>query len=162
MPVPTVLSVDDSSDDAVLLQLACSTAKISFRLQSVESGEEAIAYLEGHGKYVDRVHFPLPRLILLDLKMPGKTGFDVLSWIRASPQLSRIPVVVLTSSVHTEDRARALELGARQYLVKPVGYAALEKLAETVDRILQHGVQQDTAFTGWQPNSASPNTPPAA
>jgi len=162
MSVPTVLSVDDSCDDAVLLRLACSTAKISFRLQSVQSGEEAIAYLEGRGKYADRVHFPLPDLILLDLKMPGKSGFDVLSWIRACPDLSRIPVLILTSSVHTKDRARALELGAKQYLVKPVGYAALEALAETVDRTLQQRALEDTGFAGRQYTSPSPNAPPMA
>jgi CheY-like chemotaxis protein len=136
MTGPTLLSVDDSSDDVMLLSLACRAAKVSFQFQSVDNGENAIAYLQGSQTYADRAQFPLPDLILLDLKMPGKSGFDVLAWIRSQSNLQGMPVVVLTSSVHAKDRARALELGARQYLVKPVSYEGLQSLVEIIDRQL--------------------------
>ncbi len=133
---PTILSVDDSSDDLMLLQFACEAVNVSFRLECVQSGEEAIAYLEGVHGYGDRASFPLPDLILLDLKMPGISGFEVLSWIRRHPTLRVLPVVVLTASVHPEDRARALALGASQFIVKPVNYDALQLLVQTIDRSL--------------------------
>ena len=137
MRTARILSVDDSSDDLMLLRLACNAAKVSFELLSVESGEKAIAYLETARAYADRERFPLPDLLLLDLKMPGKSGFDVLTWVRAQPDLDHLPVIILTSSVHAEDRARALGLGANQFLVKPVGYEGLQQLVRTLDQLLK-------------------------
>jgi CheY-like chemotaxis protein len=136
MRTAIILSVDDSSDDLMLLRLACSAAKVSFELVCVESGEKAIAYLETARACADRDRFPLPDLILLDLKMPGKSGFDVLRWVRAQPDFNDLPVKILTSSVHSEDRALALSLGANQFLVKPVGYDGLKQLVRTLDELL--------------------------
>jgi len=137
MRAATILSVDDSSDDLMLLRLACGSANVSFQLLSVESGEKAIAYLETARGHSDRERFPLPDLMLLDLKMPGKSGFDVLTWIRTQPDFAHLPVIILTSSVHAEDRSRALSLGANQFLVKPVGYEGLRQLVRTLDQLLQ-------------------------
>jgi CheY-like chemotaxis protein len=136
MKAPTVLAIDDTSDDLVLLRLACADARVSFRLQSVESGENAIAYLARSHLCLDQEGFPYPDLILLDLKMPGKSGFDVLAWIRGQPGLNQLPVIVLTSSIHPEDRSRALELGANHFLVKPVDYAALKEFVRIIDDAL--------------------------
>ncbi len=136
MAVRTVLSVDDSTEDVILLRFACHAAKVCFGIQSVDSGETAIAYLEGSHGYADREKFPVPDLVLLDLKMPGKSGFDVLTWVRAHRSFGHMPIVVFTSSIHPEDRARALELGANQYLVKPVSYEALKRLMGIIDRSL--------------------------
>ncbi len=131
-----VLDVDDSSDDQMLTQFACDAAGVSFEVRSVSSGENAIAYLEGRQRYSDRKQFPLPNLILLDLKMPGKSGFDVLAWIRSRDELKQVPVIVLTGSVHTADREKAIELGANQFWVKPANYEALQELMRVVEREL--------------------------
>lgn len=136
MPGPTVLTVDDSADDLMLLSLACEVAQVSFQVQSVQSGETAMAYLGGHQAYADRQIYPLPDLVLLDLKMPGKSGFDVLAWIRGQEHLKQLPVVIFTASVLVEDRERALELGATHFLVKPIGYEALQRLVREIDHLL--------------------------
>jgi CheY-like chemotaxis protein len=86
----------------------------------VSDGEEAVAYLKGEGKYADRYEYPLPSLLLLDLKMPRKNGFEVLEWIREQPGLRRLRVVVLTTSDAPDDIDRAYELGANAFMVKPL------------------------------------------
>ena len=150
-----VLHVDDSSDDLTLTQFACAAAGVSFEVRSVESGEKAIAYLEGSQIFADRTKFPLPDLILLDLKMPGKSGFDVLAWIRSHSHQTNVPVIIFTGSVHAEDRLRATELGANQFWVKPADYEALQQLMRTLDRQLTSGTQVTFASSpGPGPNSA--------
>src|SRR4029077_17895937 len=94
-------------------------------LQEVRNGEEAIAYLKGEGAYCDRIKFPLPPVMLLALDMPKKNGFDVLAWVRAQPVLKRLAIIILTSSMRTEDVERAFDLGATSFLVKPSGLEAL-------------------------------------
>ena len=90
--VITVLHIDDDPNDTELLRAASQAAKASFMLVNVEDGDQAIAYLSGREPYVDRNRFPLPKLILLDLKMPRATGFEVLRWIKQHPELGKIPV----------------------------------------------------------------------
>jgi CheY-like chemotaxis protein len=134
---PTVLNVDDSEDDVVMLQAACESVKVSFRFQSVEGGESAILYLQGAQPYSDRDCFPFPNLLLLDLKMPGKSGFDVLEWLRAqAPPLQQLPIIVFTASVHDEDAVRAFQLGADAYLVKPSDFNDLRRMVITIDAAL--------------------------
>ena len=135
---PTVLNVDDSEDDIVMLQAACDSAKVSFRFQSVDCGENAISYLQGIQPYADRERYPFPALLLLDLKMPGTSGFDVLESIRnpKHPSLQRLPVVVFTSSMHEPDAVRAFQLGADAYLVKPSDFEELRKMVMTIDALL--------------------------
>ena len=101
MAVPeqaVILLIDDDENDIVLAKKALAAAKIENPLYVVRDGEEAMAYLEGMGKYSDRAEFPLPDLILLDLKMPRLDGFELLSWIRKQPHLKALRVVMLTSS----------------------------------------------------------------
>jgi CheY-like chemotaxis protein len=88
-------------------------------LQVVADGEKAIAYLKGQGSYRNRAEYPLPSLVLLDLKLPKLDGFEVLKWIRAEPGLRNLPVIVLTSSEQIRDVNRAYQLGANSFLVKP-------------------------------------------
>jgi len=123
----TILLVDDSENDLILMNLAFKKAEFDCPLQMVCDGEEAIAYLEGDGNYVDRDKYPLPDLVLLDLNMPKKNGFEVLTWVRAQPALKRIPIMILTASIRTEDVELAYDLGANSFLVKP---AAIEDLIE--------------------------------
>ena len=90
-------------------------------------------YLAGRGDYADRITHPLSSLVLLDLKLPRKSGHEVLEWLRAQPALNRMPVVVLTSSKESRDVNRAYDLGANSYLVKPVAFADLLRMAQTLD-----------------------------
>ena len=117
-----ILLADDGEDDVTLVRRAFKKAGLLNPLQVVKDGDEAIAYLKGEGAYRNRLEFPLPDLLLLDLKMPRKNGFEVLQWIRAQPSLSALRVVVLTSSEEVVDVNRAYQLGANSFLVKPVDF----------------------------------------
>lgn len=108
----TVLHVEDDPNDTLLFQHACQKAGVVFNLQAVSDGDQAIAYLRGMDSFSDRAKHPMPKLILLDLKMPRISGFDVLSWLRSEGLLKAVPVVVLTSSNHDADVKRAYALGA--------------------------------------------------
>jgi CheY-like chemotaxis protein len=125
----TILLVDDSENDLTLMKVAFRRAGLNSPLQVVHNGEEAIAYLAGQGPYADRHEFPLPAVMLLDLNMPMKDGFDVLDWLRKQPGLKRLSPIVLTASLRAEDVERAFELGAHSYLVKP---AALDDLVAMI------------------------------
>lgn len=130
----TVLLAEDDPNDVLLLQRALRRLNNTCTLQVVEDGEAAIAYLAGQTPYSDRDRFPLPALLLLDLKLPRRTGHEVLAWLRQEPGLKRLPVVMLTSSRETEDVNRAYDLGVNSYLVKPVGSDALLDLLRTLHR----------------------------
>ena len=133
MNPPTILHIEDDSNDVLLLQHACRKAGGRFVLQTVSDGDEAISYLSGMDKFADRHSHPLPRLVLLDLKMPRVNGFEVLAWLRKNQDFKCVPVVVLTSSNHEADVRRAYELGANSYLVKPVGFDALVELLKAIE-----------------------------
>ena len=128
----TILLAEDSEDAVILLKLACKKSRLRNPMHVVADGEEAIQYLSGEGEFKHRNRFPLPSLLLLDLKMPKVDGFEVLSWLRARPGINRLPVVVLTSSSDPGDIARAYELGASSYLVKPIGF---DDLVELLNRL---------------------------
>src|SRR5687768_1741377 len=115
----TVLLVDDDSDAVLLFERAYQRAVISHPFKVVQSADEAIAYLTGEGRYADRAAYPMPALILLDIKMPGRTGFDVLDWIRKSSTVSPLRVVMLTGSPSGADVNRAYQMGANSYVTKP-------------------------------------------
>jgi|SRR6185312_9088497 len=132
----TILHVEDDPNDTLLFQHACRKAGIIFDLQAVSDGDQAMAYLRGLNNFSDRNKYPLPKLILLDLKMPRVSGFDVLTWLQSQDGLKRVPVIVLTSSYHDADVKRAYDLGAKCYLVKPVGFEALVELVKTLPSFL--------------------------
>lgn len=123
-----ILLVEDDSNDVLLIQRAFQKAGLREALKVVRDGSQAIDYLSGKGQYGNRDRFPVPFLVLLDLKMPGTNGFEVLEWLRAEPDLKRVLVVVLTSSNLQTDVDRAYELGANSYLVKPVEFAEMVNL----------------------------------
>jgi CheY-like chemotaxis protein len=129
----TVLHVDDDPNDTALLQAASRKAEVGFELQNVEDAEQAIAYLEGVGKYNDRAHYRMPTLVLLDLKMPRATGFEIMKWIRRHPRLSQLPIVVLSGSELQDDIRTAYAEGANSYLVKPLGFEALVDLVRSIN-----------------------------
>lgn len=132
MPEHAILIVEDDPNDVILIQRAFQRARVANPLRFAGDGEQAIAYLRGEGDYGDRTAHPLPVLILLDLKLPRVSGFEVLAWLRAQPVLRRIPVAILTSSAESPDINRAYDLGANSYLVKPVLFAALVELVQTL------------------------------
>jgi len=127
-----ILYVEDDKDDVFFMQRAFREAGLAGELIALPSGQQAIDYLAGDGKFAGREKHPLPCLVLLDLNMPGKSGFDVLKWIRAQPAISALPVVVLTSSRDETDIQRAYQHGANAYLLKP---ALPEKLADVLKTI---------------------------
>jgi CheY-like chemotaxis protein len=128
----TVLLVEDDANDVMLTARAFEQAGFVNPLQVVPDGEAAIAYLSGEGRYADRQRYPLPILLLLDLNLPRVSGFEVLAWLRAVPDIRRLPVIVLTSSEQSPDINRAYDQGANSYLVKPVGFERLLGLVKTV------------------------------
>ncbi len=127
-----ILLVEDNPNDVFLIKRAFERTKILNPIYVVEDGDEAIAYLEGKEKYADRKNYPFPFLILLDLKLPKKSGFEVLGWIKKKEKLKRIPVVVLTSSSESPDINKAYDLGANSYLVKPVSFENLFEMIKTL------------------------------
>lgn len=139
----TLLCVDDSSDDTLLLQRACRRAGVKFIVQSVDDGTKAIAYLSGVERYSDRTAYPLPTMVLLDLKMPIKTGFDVLDWLRSQPAYSDLPVAVFTSSQHESDIRAAYRKGANCFLSKPVQYEELLQVVKALDESLAENYSPD-------------------
>ena len=129
----TILIVEDNGDDVLLMRRAFRKLGITSPLHVVSDGDAAVAYLGATGPYADRQTHPLPALVLLDLKLPKRSGLEVLEWLRAQPGIGRLPVVVLTSSRESTDVNRAYELGANSYLVKPVDFEGLQTMAQTLN-----------------------------
>ncbi|MEG5172448.1 response regulator [Microcoleus sp. B3-D7] len=128
----TILLVEDNPVDILLMQRAFRNETFAnTSLQIVRDGDAAVFYLNGDGEYSDRDRYPLPAIILLDLKLPRRSGHEVLVWLRQQPELKRLPVVMLTSSRQTPDVKRAYDLGVNSYLVKPVGFASLLEMMQS-------------------------------
>jgi len=129
----TILHVEDDPNDVLLVNRAIQKSNAAMIVRSVTDGDQALAYLAGRESFADRQEYPLPHLVLLDLKMPRKSGLEVLAWLRQQPRLKRMVVVIFTSSKHDQDISRAYELGANSYLVKPVGFDALQETMKQVN-----------------------------
>jgi DNA-binding response OmpR family regulator len=134
MKADTILLTEDDPTDALLLRRALDKAAVSSRLEVVSTGEEAIAYLSGEGRYADRNLHPLPSLVLLDIRLPRMSGLDILAWIRQQAQFQRTPVIMLTSSGQAADIRRAYEAGASAYHEKPSGPDGLVELVRDLNR----------------------------
>lgn len=115
----TILLVEDSPDDVMFVSRAFARAGLPTALRVVSDGRQAIDYLAGRKQFSARLEHPLPRLILLDLKLPHVSGFEVLRWIRARPEFIGVVVVMLTSSDHPSDIRDSYALGANSFLSKP-------------------------------------------
>jgi len=129
-----VLIAEDEEDYVLLLRRAFSEAKIPNPLFVVSTGLEMMQYLKGDGKYSNRVEYPLPDLLLLDLKLPGFNGLEILGWLRSHPGLSALRVIVLTSSEQMKDINDAYRLGANSFLVKPYDFTDLVSLAHVLQK----------------------------
>ena len=124
-----VLLVEDDVSDFRLIQRAFAKIKPSIPMLRLTHGDEAVAYLAGDAPYENRSLHPIPCVLLLDIKLPRRSGFEVLEWIRMQDSaLKRIPIIMLTSSSHQVDVNKAYELGVNSYLVKPSNNSELEQL----------------------------------
>jgi CheY-like chemotaxis protein len=127
-----ILVADDSQDDIFLLQQAFKKAKVPSRFCQVCDGQEACNYLQGEGCWGDRLAHPLPDVLLLDLDMPHKNGFEVLEWVREQSECSLLIVYVLSASARDSDIQRAHDLKANGYVVKPIQVADLVRFVQTL------------------------------
>jgi CheY-like chemotaxis protein len=158
-----ILLVEDREDDILLIKKAFAKGFVDNPLQVVRDGEEAIHYLAGEGRYSNRAEYPLPDLILLDLKLPKVDGFEVVRWIRRQPGFGSIPVVVLTSSDAIRDVNRAYALGANSFLVKPLDF---DNFIETAKMLKVYWLktskrpeaarEQKEKMTRWEPGRTEP------
>jgi len=128
----TILLVEDNPSDVFLIQRAFSRATPATTIQVVTDGAQAVDYLAGNEPYADRECYPFPVLMILDLKLPRKSGFEVLEWLQRQPALNRLPVVVLSSSDQPGDINRAYDLDVNSYLVKPVVFDDLLDMVNTI------------------------------
>lgn len=118
MRAKNILLAEDNADDALIFSMMFKRATLPHALYTVEDGQQAIDWLNGTGAYGDREKFPMPQILLLDLKMPVKTGFEVLEWLRGQKQFQELPVIILSSSDDNMDVKRAYQLGVTTYFVK--------------------------------------------
>lgn len=128
----TVLHIEDDPNDRLFVERAFKKAGVPVELQAVTSGEEAVSYLSAEGAYSDRKCFPAPAFLLLDLKLTGMSGFDILKWARKHGASRLLPIAVLTSSREGTDVQRAYEAGATTYFVKPPDTEDLHALIKTL------------------------------
>src|SRR5262245_16491823 len=128
-----VLAIEDDSADAEFIERVGSQSPLAASFRLLRSAEEARIYLDGQEPYADRTQFPVPNLILLDLKLKRMSGLDLLRWIRQTPALRSMPVVVLSGTANATDLNRAYELGIDAYIVKSID---LKGLAATLSGVL--------------------------
>lgn len=129
----TLLVVEDEENDVFFLERTITKAGITNPVQVVRTGVQAVDYLSGTGKFADRERHPLPCLVFLDLHLPGKSGLEVLTWIRKQPELETVIVVLLTASKEEASIATAYQIGANSYLVKPPTTDSLLVLLKALD-----------------------------
>lgn len=128
----SILLVEDSTADAMLIERALRKANITAAVHRVEDGEAACNYLAGSGAYADRTRHPLPTLVLLDNRLPKRSGLEVLRWMRSVPALARLIVVMLTSSREHRDIEEAYACGVNSYVVKPISPVEMRELIESL------------------------------
>ena len=132
----TILLAEDNPDDVWIMKRAVKAAGLSNPMHLVENGRDAVAYLAGEGPFADRSLYPLPSLVLLDVKMPYLNGLEVLKWIRTSSLVPTILTVFLTSSSDMRDIDEAYRLGANAYLVKPSELSKLSEMIKAMEQFL--------------------------
>ncbi len=128
-----ILLVEDEEAHAELTKRAIRKAGNANRIGILTTGEEALDYVFNRGKYADKTKYPLPGLILLDIKLPGIDGIEVLKQIKEHPVLKKIPVIMLTTSDREEDICQSYSHYANSYLTKPVGFKEFEERIMQID-----------------------------
>jgi CheY-like chemotaxis protein len=157
--VPILLAEDDPNE-VFLMQRAMKRAALPNPVYIVSNGQEVIDYLSGKGAYRQRDRFPLPGLMLLDLKMPWMDGFDVLRWLRGKSQFEALRVVVLTSSRLQSDIDKSKKMGAYDYRVKPHEFDDLVHLVDDVRKRWLDGQPGVPGLPNGSPPAGSAKEPP--
>lgn len=129
----TILLAEDDPNDVLLIERAFRKANFGGHLLVVNDGEQAVAYLSGENGYKDRDRFPFPQFVIMDLKLPRRSGLEVVSWVRSHAALKRLPIALLTSSKQPGDINSAYDLGVNCYLIKPVNFEDLVQTVKTLD-----------------------------
>jgi CheY-like chemotaxis protein len=156
-----VLLVEDDENDVLLFQRAARQAAIQNPVMLARDGQEAIDYLSGREQFADRARFPFPCLMVLDIKMPRKTGLDVLEWMSGEADIGIVPVVVFSSSTRAEDVERAYRLGANAFLVKPSSVERRAELARAIKSFwLDFNLPPDRCLNGLSVPLSLHATPP--
>jgi CheY-like chemotaxis protein len=145
----TILQAEDDVADAFLLQRAFALEQVRNPLQTVRDGEEALAYLTGEGQFADRARYPLPGLLLLDMKMPKLNGLEVLRRSRPLRGLEALPVTFLTSAVVAIEVAEAYHLGAHFFILKPISFDDLREIVRFLKDWVLHMTPPPTVETDW-------------
>jgi CheY-like chemotaxis protein len=117
-----ILYAEDDPDDVAIFKMAYDKVGLPYVLHFVEDGQAAVDWLSGTGAFADRAQFPVPDLLILDLKMPRKTGFDVLEWVRKESEFKKMRILIVSSSDEPRDLNRAYHLGVTAYFVKSVSF----------------------------------------
>ncbi|HZR21285.1 MAG TPA: response regulator [Verrucomicrobiae bacterium] len=143
---PAVLLVDDNADDQLFFQLAWEKDLPNHPLRVVASRQEAMDYLNGRGHFADRTAFPIPSVIILDMRLPDGSGSELVRWIRGRTQFKRLTVIVMSGSAHEQDVHQAYANGANSFLLKSARPADLR---QTVQLIQSY----------WLSQNLSPGTP---
>ena len=119
------LIAEDDQDTQLLIERAFKQADLSAPLHFTNDGQHTIDYLAGNGTHADRARFPMPAILLLDLKMPFRDGFEVLRWIRSEPRLRKLVVIMFSGSSLEKDVEEAFNLGVNSFVMKPVSFSEL-------------------------------------
>ena len=130
-----VLYAEDDDNDATFMESAFRKAGVADKLHVVKTGQEVMDYLSGTGSFADRKQHPLPELLLLDLNLPVVSGFAVLRWVRSHATFHSLPTVIFSSETRPEDKLKAANLGASEYIQKPTSGA---KFVDVVDSLRGH------------------------
>jgi CheY-like chemotaxis protein len=149
-----ILHIEDSEEDLMLFGRACDAAGLPAVFYPVADGTEAVEYLKGQGQFHDRSRHPLPDVIVLDLNLPGMSGFDFLHWLREESGIS-LPVLVFTVSGSIADKDRALAAGAAGYFVKPKDFESLVRLTEAFRKFGGNGRNEKIPVDGHDKNDKS-------
>jgi CheY-like chemotaxis protein len=150
-----VLAAEDEESDAMILRLAFQKLRSLHPLILVRDGQEAVDYLSGKGDLSDRSVYPLPALIVVDLKMPRMNGTDVLGWLAMRPEFKDIPAVVLSSSGDESDIRKARQLGARGYFVKPHAFDDLKNILRQIEARWLKAAAPDASTALFGPDNSS-------
>jgi len=149
-----ILVAEDNADDLFLLQQAFKKAQVSSHLKAVEDGLDALAYLKGENAFADRVTYPFPDVLLLDLNMPRLNGFELLEALRQQQQFAHLVTYILTASCREPDVRRAYDLGAAGYTVKPTRIEELVAFVKALHdwhRFIQLPPRRGSTNTGPTP-----------
>jgi DNA-binding response OmpR family regulator len=158
MQKPTILYVEDEEDDVFFLRAALQRTAAAVTLAVVTDGPMAISYLAGEGRFGDRGAFPIPALTLLDLNLPIQSGFEILEWIRENPDCGASPVIVFSSSGRPEDRERARDLGAIDFIQKPTSGSEFDAVVRNIVRHVNE--TRDRAGDSHRPSATDDGSQP--